>query len=210
MMRDLASEFIELPDANDLAVKTASGDDTLLETNLKALNSMLEPEAARAWSWLKELEDLFNLIRIRERVFAVIVFIILAMAAAGIANTMLMAMLERKREIGILMASGMLKSQILKLFLLEGFFIGLCGSTAGLIIGSLIVLYFQKHGIRIPQEFTKMDGNFPVSDTLYFYFSMSHALLYFATGILTAVLAAFYPSWKATALNPVEAISDRQ
>ena len=94
------------------------------------------------YTWSMEMKDILSMLSLKEKSLAFIVGVILMMAAAGIANTMLMAMLERKREIGILAASGMRRREILSLFFSEGMCIGLIGSIAGLLAGGMLVLYF--------------------------------------------------------------------
>ncbi|MDD2716693.1 MAG: FtsX-like permease family protein [Candidatus Wallbacteria bacterium] len=205
LSRGFASDFVQ-SGPTEIAVLADTQDDFRLFPLTDKLNASFSSHDARADSWLVELADLFSLIRMREKIFAIIVGFILIMAAAGIANTMLMAMLERKREIGILMAGGMSRREILSLFLSEGTFIGLLGSLIGMCLGAAIVHYYQIHGIRVPADITKVGGDFPVRDMFYPYLNWSMALFYFLIGSGVAMLSSLYPAWRALQLDPVEAI----
>jgi putative ABC transport system permease protein len=123
----------------------------------------------------------------------------------GIINTMLMAVLERTRELGMLMAIGMNKVRVFFMIVLETILLSAVGAPIGLLIGYLTILYFGTNGINLSafSETLKMYG---LSQVIYFELE---PVVYKQVPIavaLTAVLASIYPAWKAIRLNPVEAI----
>jgi ABC-type lipoprotein release transport system permease subunit len=123
----------------------------------------------------------------------------------GIINTMLMAVLERMKELGMLMAVGMNKLKIFVMVVLETIFIALIGAPIGMLLGIGTVRYLNKIGIdlsswsRALEEFGMSEIVRPEvnSDTI---FTITIAV------VITAILAAIYPALKAIKLKPVEAL----
>jgi ABC-type antimicrobial peptide transport system permease subunit len=123
----------------------------------------------------------------------------------GIINTMLMAVLERYRELGMLMAVGMNKLRVFTMIVLETIMLAIVAVVPGLVLGYATVTYFGKNGIDL-SAFSKGMQQFGMSDIVYtdldpgFYVQLAMAV-----GI-TAVIGAIYPAYKAIRLKPVEAI----
>lgn len=82
---------------------------------------------------------------------------LLFLAVIGIANTMLMAVLERTKEIGMIRALGMTNGQIMRLYIYEAAFIGIIGSLIGIIIGIVINIYMVKHGLDFTDLLSQMN-----------------------------------------------------
>lgn len=132
-----------------------------------------------------------------------IVGIILLALLFSILNTMLMAVLERVREIGMLMAVGMAKIQIFKMIMLETIMLAMIGGPLGLILSYAFVSHFGKVGINLSGGGYEEAGFSPmVHPFLENESYIQVAIMVFAM----AVLAAIYPARKALKLRPVEAI----
>ena len=101
-----------------------------------------------------------DLMLLMDKMFGWIYVIIAFLGAFVIANVMMMVVLERKKEIGLLKSMGMPKREILYLFLVEGSLLGAIGSAAGILIGLGLCLLFSKVGIG-PLE---RDGEHFVAD----------------------------------------------
>jgi putative ABC transport system permease protein len=133
----------------------------------------------------------------------IIVGIILLALLFGIVNTMLMAVLERVREIGMLMAIGMTKMRVFGMIMLETIFLSMIGGPLGLLISYLFVLYFGEHGIHLTgagyEDFGFSSHIYPYLDAAR-YFDVAFMVL----GM--AIVAAIYPARKALKLKPVNAI----
>ncbi|MFN7116166.1 MAG: ABC transporter permease [Saprospiraceae bacterium] len=136
-----------------------------------------------------------------------LIYLVVIMLALifGIINTMLMAVLERIRELGMLMAIGMNKLRVFLMIMLETIMIGVVAAPFGLLLGSLTIAYFNKNGLNLSaySETLQMYGMsnviyFSVNPDIYWQVPLSVAF--------TAVLASLYPAWKAIRLQPVEAI----
>ncbi len=135
------------------------------------------------------------------------IFIAIFMLALifGIINTMLMAVLERTRELGMLMSIGMNKLRVFGMIVLETLMLGSIGAPVGLFLGWLTIIYFKDKGIDL-SAFSKGMEQFGMSTVIYpamendLYVRLSIGVL------ITAILAALYPAFKAISLKPVEAI----
>jgi putative ABC transport system permease protein len=122
-------------------------------------------------------------------------------AAFGIINTMMTAIHERKREIGILQAIGAKRGTIFKVFLLEsglyGLLGGIVGVAVGLVFSSIASPYISQN------EFTAFLKGAEVPIT----FDLGLVLGSLLFSFLVSLISGFYPAWRASKLSPVEAIS---
>lgn len=131
--------------------------------------------------------------------------VILLALLFGIINTMLMAVLERTKELGMLMAIGMNKFRVFMMILLETVMLSLVGGVCGIVLGWLLNLYFGVKGIDLGAWSTayKSMG----FDTLvYTKLSWSISLEIAVMVIVTGIIAAIYPAMKALKLKPAEAV----
>jgi ABC-type lipoprotein release transport system permease subunit len=137
--------------------------------------------------------------------YIIIYLIVILIVAVIIANTLLMSVYERIREMGIMAALGMKGGQILLMYLFEATLLGLAGIVVGLVLGSLAVWYLATVGLHIG-DIGAAAGDIPMGSTLYGKFNPSGMVgLSFWTLFIT-LLAALYPAWFASRLQPVEAL----
>lgn len=123
----------------------------------------------------------------------------------GIVNTMLMAVLERYRELGMLMAIGMNKPRVFGMVVLETLFLGLVAAPIGLGLGWLTVYLLKDKGIDL-SAFSRGMERFGL-DTVVFPVLSSGLYVQIAVAVfITALLASLYPASKAIGLRPVEAL----
>jgi lipoprotein-releasing system permease protein len=121
---------------------------------------------------------------------SIITFFVALSVAFGIASVLAISVTQRTREIGILRAMGIRRSQILQVFLLQGGILGLIGSAVGASFGYALVMVFNQFGPKL------------------FYIEVPSYLIGGATAVATVVgiLAALAPAWRASRLDPVQAI----
>jgi len=131
--------------------------------------------------------------------------IILAALVFGIINTMLMAVLERMRELGMLMAIGMTKTRVFFMVIIETIYLSLVGAPLGLLVGYLTISYYTTTGVDLTEYSEGLEA-FGYSSILYPYVDNNAYMIVTLGVMLMAVVASLYPARKAIKLNPVEAL----
>lgn len=136
-----------------------------------------------------------------------IIFIVIVMLALifGIINTMLMAVLERYKELGMLMAVGMNKVRIFFMIVIETIMLAVVATPIGFLFGYGTVIYFNDKGIDL-SAFSKGMRQFGLSEIVYPSMETDLYGLLVLSVAITAILASIYPAYKAISLRPVEAI----
>ena len=133
----------------------------------------------------------------------ILYLIVLAITATVIVNTLIMAVFERTREIGILTAIGMKGRRIMAMFLAESTLLAIGGIIMGLALGALVVVYFTKQGFYI--------GDFGITgmligDRIYTDLTLKDTVRVTLTAFVITVLAGLYPAALAARMEPVEAL----
>jgi len=151
-----------------------------------------------SWQTLSPfMRDMVGRIRIVLRGVSTVLFIVVVF---GIANTMLMSIFERVREIGTMLALGMKRRKIIQLFLLEASILAGSGALLGTIAGSLAVVILAQRGIDFtPPGSTTQAVIMPV-------WSLSLVLLVIAAAVAGAVGATAMPARRASRMAPTEAL----
>lgn len=131
--------------------------------------------------------------------------IIMLALAFGIINTMLMAVLERTRELGMLMALGMTRGRVFLMIFYETLLLVFTGTPFGIVAGSLTVLYFNKHGLDT-SKWKEVFESFGYSNVVRTQLNSSDYWVIVRWVCITAVGSSLFPARKALQLNPAEAI----
>jgi ABC-type lipoprotein release transport system permease subunit len=135
-----------------------------------------------------------------------IALVVVIIAAVGIVNTMLMAVMERIPEIGTLKAIGFQNFDVVKIFMYEGGIIGVFGSALGCFAGLLASLFLIVVGIDFSSIFESSELGYPVRFVLKGEIDPGLVLIVFAFGVLVSILVTLWPVRKATKLQPVDAL----
>jgi len=193
-----------LLDLEDAATEIVIMTDNKHNAEILALQiekQLTDDYSVRSWN---KVGALFSSIETRMKTMHIMYFFFLFTAALIIANTMLMSILERTREIGMLMAMGMRPNNIVRLFLTEGIVIGFVGGIIGCILGTIIVITLEHTGIPVGNVGDATD--MPFGDTLYPKFFILAPIYALILGVITSILASLYPAKKAASLVPTEAL----
>jgi ABC-type lipoprotein release transport system permease subunit len=139
--------------------------------------------------------------------FSIIYVIIIMFALAfGIINTMLMSVLERTREIGMLTALGMNRKKVFSLILSETILLTFVGVPIGILISWLITEHYGKSGIDISSFSGAAMSGFGFSSMIYPEFPFENIPDVMIIVIVTALVSALFPSLKAIKLQPADAL----
>lgn len=134
-------------------------------------------------------------------VLSVLTGVFLVVILMGVANTLLMSVMERVREIGTLVALGMKRRQVLALFVVEGGLLGLAGALAGCLWGSVVVTLLAHKGLVLQPPGASLPA------TIHPVLHVAFLARMVALGVIGAVVASWLPAWRASRLRPVEALS---
>ena len=130
--------------------------------------------------------------------------IVISGLSFGIINTMLMAVLERKRELGMLMCIGMTRLKIFLMISIETLFLALIALPFGLIFSNFMINYFSVNGIDLSIVAAGLE-NFGIGTMLYLKLPLNY---YYEIGlmiIVITIISSVFPSIRALKINPVEA-----
>lgn len=136
----------------------------------------------------------------------IIMMIILIALAFGILNTMLMSVLERTREIGMMVALGTSRTKIFLLVFLETVFLTIAGTPVGILVSWTIINYYNSKGLDISFMGEDLMESFGYDPLIYPSFPWEQLAIVMLMVIGTAVLSCLFPAMKALRLQPVEAL----
>jgi ABC-type lipoprotein release transport system permease subunit len=157
-------------------------------------------------SW-KELSPTLSVTMQWTGLYSVIILGIFLLALSfGIINTMLMAVLERTKELGMLGAIGMSKAKIFRMILLETVFLTLLGSIAGVILAIAVLVPTLQTGIDLSFMMGDTFEDYGYSSIVYPVISLKMIIDIVAMVVVAGILSAIYPAIKALKLKPLEAI----
>jgi len=199
-----AQELFALPGrVNALAVRVNDLDD--VPRMVRAFGPRVS-DGFDVLGWPRLLPEVVSDIEFHEVLTYIVLTVVFVIVTLGIANTILMAVMERIREFGIMMALGTEPRQIARAVVYEAMLLGLAGLALGTAVGTGIVEYYARHGLDFGDYAEAMETMPGLTSTVYPLLRVDHTLLVVALVLVTVLLAALYPAWKAAGLSPVEAI----
>jgi lipoprotein-releasing system permease protein len=154
----------------------------------------------RANNWIELNRNLFTWMKLEKTVMFVILTLIVLVAAFNIVSTLFMVVLEKRRDIGVLKSLGAGEGVVLKVFLYQGVLIGALGAGLGLGLGGLLIAVLQRY------PFVKLPGDVYFIERLPVRPEMGDFLAVILATFALCLVAALYPAWRASRLDPVEAI----
>ena len=151
-----------------------------------------------AKDWMEMNKNLFSALKLEKFAMFIILVLIILVASFNIVSTLIMNVIEKKREIAILKAMGATDKGIMTVFVLQGFLIGLLGTIIGVTGGYLLCYILNTYQIiKLPADVYYL-SHLPVKTKLSDFISVS------LSAIIISLLATIYPAWQAAKVNPVE------
>jgi len=197
-MQGAVHEVVVIADS----LRNIDGIKTRVETGLLSLH-LKKPLMVLDWDALMPgLRQSIEMDLISGLIFYLLLVLVVAFS---ILNTFLMAIFERTREFGVLMAIGTAPGRLTKVLLIESMTMTLIGIVTGIIVGSLITLYFQVHGIDFSGA-SELLSQFGITGRMYPKLSWLSAISGPLAVLMITFFAALYPALKVRRLQPVEAM----
>jgi lipoprotein-releasing system permease protein len=162
----------------------------------------------RAISWIETNRDFLFVLQLEKNMLFFLLLFIVLVAAFAIASSLLIAVVRKTREIGLLGALGGKPRQVAACFCFQGFFIGVTGTVLGIGL-AVTALTFRNEVVHTFARITQSEAallrfyqfsNLPLS------YSVHDFLLVITSSIIIATLAGLLPAWRAARLKPVEAL----
>jgi lipoprotein-releasing system permease protein len=180
-------------------------------------------------TWMEANRVLFEALQNEKVAIGFVVMLIIVSGAFNIIGSLVMTIMDKRKEIGILRALGATPSLITRIFVMDGFYMGVLGSVFGIFIGFFLALNVEKifrtfeaivnalrHGFYVlfllplghpqPQVFEILSNSIYYLDGVPVEIRFADAFVITVLSILISVLAAYYPAKKASHTNPVETI----
>jgi ABC-type lipoprotein release transport system permease subunit len=168
----------------------------------------IEREGVDVLWWREALPEMYALIQMDKRWNDLMMAVLGLIVGMGVLNTILMSVLERTREFGVLLAVGMRPRELAKLVLWEGAILGVVGTALGLAFGALLTYPLVTHGL----DYTQFMGEsmeymgVTISSVLKAKYDMARMAQYGVAAVLFTTSCAIYPAWYVTKFTPVDAM----
>jgi len=202
-----AESFFGTNECDMIIVKLKNDDEATIDSVSEAIKEAFgnEVSVTSATAVLNILASVFSII---ELFLGGIAAISLLVAGIGIMNIMIVSLMERTREIGILKALGMKSRTVLMVFLGESVIIGLLGAVIGIgsgwVLANVVAMVFRGGGVFMENQASARAETVGMTITPMLTPSVLLGALAFGVGI--SVIFALYPAWRASKLKPVEAL----
>jgi putative ABC transport system permease protein len=159
-------------------------------------------------TWQESLPAVARMVKVNNAIMGLVSFVLLVVVILSFVNTLLMSVLERTREIGMMMAIGFTPTQVQLLIALEALLIAVFSSILSIIIGLLIVLYYQKTGFNLEVFVGKNFDADQINLGLIIYPEISIWPFFKVIGfsLITVLLSVLLPAYRASHLAPVDAL----
>lgn len=211
---DSALGFVTIRAAQDLlgmpgrvsAIAVRLQDRPLEAQALAAVQGLVQPGAAVAVGWRSLLPEVDQMIEYVRVVVRLITGIVLAVVAIGVMNTLLMSVMERTRELGIMMALGTRPRAIVALVLIESLVLAAAGISAGVALGVPLIAYFGARGLDLSAYARGVESIPGLTGVIYPMFVPSGVAMPVLLLFALSAAAALYPAWRAARLQPAAAI----
>ena len=176
------------------------------QENADAVASALRAPGLEVLTWRDLNQMIMQAVEMSMGIMNLMYLVVLAVVAVVIANTLLMSVFERTREMGILAALGMKGRQILAMFVMEAGILGMLGIILGLLLGSLGVYYLATEGWHLGEMATMASAEIAYGETVYGRFAPAEMVQLSVASLVITLLAALYPAWFAARLEPIDAL----
>lgn len=201
-----AQQFFRLPNAVN-SIEVMGENAQAAETIKKDISNALQGRAG-IYDWRESNSSFLNALAVERNVMFLILTLIILVAAFNIISSMIMLVKDKGRDIAILRTMGATQKNMLKIFTLTGSIIGLSGTVVGALIGVAFAMNIE----TIRQFLEGLTGTELFAGEIYFLSQLpavinwQDVILVIGMAFTLSILATIYPAWRASRLDPVEAL----
>jgi ABC-type lipoprotein release transport system permease subunit len=206
---DAAICQVNLPDLEQLGQAPGAGEIAVIlkdPARAKAIQKVLQPLCTapnKILRWDEVSPQTRTAIQLNQSISGLTTVILMVVAILGVASAQLTAVLERQKELGMLLAIGMSSRRVLSLILTEALGVGLLGTAAALALSLPVLYYMAKVGLPVAKG---MQAGGMLMEAIYANFGVWIITDAFLLCVAAAMLAALYPAWFAVKLDPISAM----
>ncbi len=167
------------------------------------VGEQLQQAAGRGFmstNWMEQNKAIFDALKLERRVMFLAIGLIVLVAALNILISLIMMVMEKTRDIAVLMSMGARKSQVRRIFIAQGVLIGVIGTVIGLIVGYALAWALGHYHFFKLNEAVYSIGYVPTAPRL------ADGLVVAAVALFISFIATIYPSWSASRILPAEAL----
>ena len=201
---ETAQEWLGMDQSvTDIVIRAAQHENT--ETLFRLLAQHLSAKKYEILRW-QELDPMVSQwLNFSDAYGLVVIFVVVLLVLTEILNTMLIALHDRQKELGIMIAIGTRKHQIFTMLLLESVLLILLGGLLGYLAGGLLVYSLSDGGINL-SHFSNAFQFFYMDPIIHPLLTVNTAMRILGTTLIAALIAGIYPAWKATKLSVTKSI----
>ena len=179
-----------------------------LDRELNAIRSRISESTYRIESWQSRNAQLLSVLAVEKNMMFFLLIFIVLVAAFSIANTLITSVYQKTREIGVLKALGTTPSAVMNIFLLQGMLVGIIGSTLGIILGTLVIVF----RMNILHTVSRITGQTLFPPEMYYFNELpahivpADVAIVAISAILLCTAGAIIPAMRAAKLDPARAL----
>lgn len=199
LSKEKAQELLYLDDeVTEIVIKT--NDKGHIDTLNQRFNASLKGRGLLSNTWMDVSTFFVGIMEKQNVVVFALCIIFYCIVISSIANTMVLSLFERKKEIGTMMAIGIKAKHVIGLIVVESTIIGVIGSFLGIVFAAAILMILNNTGLNYkPPTGQYLIAIYPLVNTTFMFYS-------FVFGVLSAIFGSLYPASKVLQVNPIDAL----
>ena len=200
-----ARKLLNYPEGAVSSLIVLSRDIKYVPGMAEGLKKNLDPSGLEVKTWDELGPEMKDWISFYDAIIEIIMIVLLIVVAVGIMNTVLMGVIERTYEFGLMQAMGTRRTQIVGMVFSEACILAVLGILAGIILGGLSIKYFHGAGINL-SWYAQVRTQFYLGQYVYPVLSWKFFLKTTAFLFIDTLVISIYPAYKAGFLEPIQAI----
>ncbi|MFT9298033.1 MAG: lipoprotein-releasing ABC transporter permease subunit [Gluconobacter sp.] len=202
-----AQKFLMLGSAVSL-IQVSTNDPSNVQPTRQAIAQRLDDPRLRVLDWTQSANGFLDAVTVEQNVMFLILTLIILVAAFNVISSLIMMVKDKTRDIAVLRTLGASRGAIMRIFLMNGAFVGIVGTAAGSALGIAFALNIES----IRQWLQSLTGTNLFNPEVYFLERLPAKLVWSQVGeviamsLVLSLLATLYPSWRAARTDPIEAL----